>query len=270
MPTVDSYQRNGFTVTIWYDEDAESPREDQAYAVSGLVMKGRNWNFPNDAGISLDDFSGWGEVTERLMKPYAVTDEDSAEVLARFASEEEASAYITPLPGAADGRYGIDAAEGEPALLVLPVWVYDHSDISFSAGARSWPFDDRWDSAQAGVAYMTAAHWANLDGKPWTGSDEQVARATEVLQQEVVTYGRYVNGEVYGYTVTDWDGEQVDGPVGGFIGYESAQEEANMAADNEKHTVKCTGTLNRASGEVEHGRPCPVHNLIAEEFAPQD
>ncbi len=276
MPDVESYQRNGFTVTIWYDEDGESPRGEQEYAVSGLVMWGRNYNFPNDAGINLDDFHGWGEIAERLLKPYAVTDGDDADtVVARFATEQEGSEHITGLWGSDDDdRYSVNAdpVEGGPVLLVLPVWVYEHSSISFSAGSRGWPFDDRWDSAQAGVAYMTAAHWANLMGVdvPWTGSEEQLARATEVLRQEVTTYGQYVNGECYGFTVTDWDGEDVEGPCGGFIGDDGLREEANMAADYAKHTVKCTGWLNRASGEIEHDKPCPVHNLIVEEAVPLD
>jgi hypothetical protein len=274
MTTANSYQRNGFTVEIWYDEDATSPR-DQYDPVSGLVMWGRNYNFPNDAGMPLppdDGFGSWSEVAERLMKPYAVfneeADEDHDFVLDRFATWEEARRHIDGPPRLMGDGYVIDAAwDDGPALLVLPVWVYDHSSISFSAGSRSWPYDDRWDSAQAGVAYLTAAHWRNLKGEDavWTGSEEEVDFATKLLQREVTTYGQYVNGEVYGFTITDWDGEVIGDPCGDIIGYEFAEEEANMEADNAGHTVKCTGTLCRASGEVEHDGPCPVHNLIMEE-----
>ena len=42
------------------------------------------------------------------------------------------------------------------ARVVLPVWGYDHGMLAVHAGARSYPFDDRWDSGLAGINFDSA------------------------------------------------------------------------------------------------------------------
>lgn len=213
--TIETFKENGFTVKIGYDEDAYSPRSD-GYNAANLVLWGRNYDFPNDAGIDLDAFSGWDEVAKELSENY-------------------------------------------DALVVSPVWVYEHSGIALKAGeARTYPFDDPWDSAQAGVAYVTRQTWSECQGTAWTGSDEDVATAHRLIQGDVETYSKYVNGEVYYYSIQDFDGEVVDA-CGGFYGYEDVESEAKGAANELEHQVKCNGTLNRTTGLVEHTETCALH-----------
>lgn len=38
----------------------------------------------------------------------------------------------------------------EPYAEWLPLWLYDHSGITMSCGARTYPYNDRWDSGQVG------------------------------------------------------------------------------------------------------------------------
>ena len=144
------------------------------------------------------------------------------------------------------------------ALLVLPVYGYIHSGIALRAGDRIGQFADPWDSGTAGVAYVTPKIWEYLTDRPWTGSDEDVALATEAITSHVSNFGHYLNGDVYSYRITDWDGEYIDG-CGGFYDIDEVMKEANAAASREVHEPKCTGTLERASGIVVHDRECPIH-----------
>lgn len=148
------------------------------------------------------------------------------------------------------------------ALYVENVWGYSHSGISFKAGPRTYPYDDQWDSGLAGVAYVTLANWQETQGpdRKWTGSEEDQATASALIKGDVETYSQYVNGDVYGYVITDpVDGELQDS-CWGFYGYEDVESAARDAIDGLTHEPKCNGSLNRRTGKIEHGENgCPVH-----------
>jgi hypothetical protein len=141
------------------------------------------------------------------------------------------------------------------ALIVLPVYMLDHSGVALSVT----PFGDRWDSGQIGVAFVTRENWADTQGTDWTGSEEQLQRARELITGDVRDYSMYLGGEVYGYVVTDTDGEVMDSS-GGFLGWDAVREAASEMAHYLVHDVKCNGELNRRTGEVDHEGPCPVHD----------
>jgi hypothetical protein len=115
------------------------------------------------------------------------------------------------------------------ALYSQPVWVYEHSGIALSTGPRTYPFDCPWDSAQCGVAYVTAQNWRVCQGTPWTGSDEDKAMAAEMIKQAVQVYGWYINGETYSWALLGEDGETVDS-CGGYYGWEAVETAAREAA----------------------------------------
>ena len=107
------------------------------------------------------------------------------------------------------------------ALLVEPIYVYIHSGIAFSVGSPgNWP-DQEWDAGVAGLGYVTKANWAETQGSEWAGSDEQRARAHELIVGDVDEYGSWANGECYGYIIKDRFGEEYDS-CWGFIGYDSS------------------------------------------------
>lgn len=211
---LDTQEINGFRVEIDQDQDPMSPRDDDSPGAR-LVMWGKNYDFPNDAGIDIGSYYGWAAIEQMLQ-------------------------------------------ERDDVLVTAPIWVYDHSGIAFKTGERTYPFDDRWDSAQCGVAYVDRKTWADCMGTEWTGSDEQRQQALKLIAGDVETYGQYVNGEVYGYTVTDpADGEVVDS-CWGFYGWDYVVAEATAAAENAVRQVKCSGELNRLTGQVEHGKACEL------------
>lgn len=187
MTTLESTTRKGYKVSITVDYDVDNPH-DSDYAAKLVLHGGRNYIFPNDAGIDFGEFEGWAGVADELAK-----------------------------------RHG--------AILLTPVWVYEHSGIALKAGARTYPFDDRWDSAQVGFAYITQETYQNVTGKRYVGRPSQYKRAAELIQTEVETYGRWVNGECYGFVIEDAEGEFIDS-CGGYIGYEAVEAAANDVIDN--------------------------------------
>lgn len=142
---------------------------------------------------------------------------------------------------------------------ILPLYLYDHSGISISAGAPN-PFDNPrirgdhhgnalgWDTSMVGYIYTTRERIAELCGEPqiptdpfycprtwpedgrsgpnWQGTAE--AWIEQQMREEVGTYNQYLTGDVYGYVIEDPRGEHVDS-CWGFYGTEDAEREAESA-----------------------------------------
>lgn len=86
------------------------------------------------------------------------------------------------------------------ALVVLPLYLYDHSGISISTN-RNYPFDDRWDSFQVGFIYTTEVQVRKVLG--WKSIPKaKIKELEDMLYQEVKTYDSYLRGDVYGYIIT--------------------------------------------------------------------
>lgn len=96
-------------------------------------------------------------------------------------------------------------------VIVLPLYLYDHSGITISTG----PFSCPWDSGQVGYIYVEKDKvrkewgWKHITKK-------RQERIEQALKQEVSTYDDYLTGNVYGYTVSRGD-EELDS-CGGFYG----------------------------------------------------
>lgn len=140
----------------------------------------------------------------------------------------------------------------EPYAEWLPLWLYDHSGITMSCGARTGQFADRWDSGQVGwvvmlketamkelVAFVLDENGQRIkvehphEGSPSTWSYKTCpltdgtwrARAVEVMTGEVELYDQYLTGEIFWYQLykdvsgddngPDWVEEE---SCGGFYG----------------------------------------------------
>lgn len=83
----------------------------------------------------------------------------------------------------------------EKPLMILPVYLYDHSGISISTGAFSCP----WDSGQVGFIWITEESLTKICG------DDIEYRAPEYLKEiidaSVKEYNQYLSGEIYGFTI---------------------------------------------------------------------
>lgn len=127
-----------------------------------------------------------------------------------------------------DKDHGFSSPEGfrewaeEPEqsdLLILPLYLYDHSGITISTGR----FNDPWDSGQVGWIYMTPETLQ----KEFHGDRE---KGLSCLKSEVDSYDQYLRGDVYWYAILDSDGDTIDS-CGGMYGYDYCVTEAKQAAE---------------------------------------
>jgi hypothetical protein len=113
-----------------------------------------------------------------------------------------------------------DKALDDSNVEIAPLWLYDHSGLSLSLG-QSCP----WDSGQIGFAVVTkTAAIKELGATDSTWRE----LASNCIRGEVATYSQYLEGDIYGYAVTDFDGEVVDS-CWGFYGYSEAEKEGQEA-----------------------------------------
>jgi hypothetical protein len=79
--------------------------------------------------------------------------------------------------------------ENEGEVVMLPLYLYDHSGITISTS----PFGCSWDSGKIGIIFVSK-HKIKKEG-----IDE--SKVLEYLENEVKTYDSYLRGEVYGYDI---------------------------------------------------------------------
>jgi hypothetical protein len=229
--TVDKHERNGFTVTIEYDPDCPSPRDDDSPGAQ-LALFARHYTFPNDPGLDPEDFTGWADMAACLRREHG-----AVHIMAVHMMDHS-------------GLY------------------FRASDLGTGSAFPEDP--GRWDSGCIGFAYVDREVWEDTQGTDWQNAftagpeayAEQARMARSLIISDVEQYGMYVNGECFAYTVTDRYGEILD-DCAGFIGIEYATSEADMAADWLKHVAKCSGELDRTAGQITHTGPCPLHDPAA-------
>lgn len=174
---------NGYTVNVYYDNDAQSPRE---------------WD--NAGTIALADRSRYSFGDEKL-------------------SSDEIQSIIN-----------------DPDYLTLPIYIYDHSGITINTTG----FSCSWDSGQCGIIYILKSDAIKEWGKKTLGKRVK-EKALNCLKGEIENLDQFVTGSVYGYEITDSDGNDV-GSCWGFFGtvdycMNEGIAEANAIHSNQVETV---------------------------------
>jgi len=108
-----------------------------------------------------------------------------------------------------------------PANLVLPLYMYDHSGITI----KTSPFSCQWDSGQVGLVYCTRA-----EARREFGDDEE--KALNCMRGDVQSVDDYLTGRVYGFQVFDPDGDMVDSCWGFFGDSDYCMGEGVAAAEH--------------------------------------
>jgi hypothetical protein len=126
--------------------------------------------------------------------------------------------------------------ENHGAIHIYPVWMYDHSGVSYSMGKYSWPFNEMsgrdypfncpWDSSLCGLIFTTEERMDYLGI-----AERDPITIKKWLNGEIDEYSDWASGDVYYYTIDCPDGEG-DG-CAGLIGYKYAGEAAEEAFDFE-------------------------------------
>jgi len=95
------------------------------------------------------------------------------------------------------------------ALIVLPLYLYDHGGITMNTTG----FSCIWDSMPVGFIYISKAK-ARAEYSVKRISKILKKRIEQYLVSEVSIYDMYLMGEVYGCQLIDTDGEQMDACYG--------------------------------------------------------
>jgi hypothetical protein len=69
MDAIETREVHGFSCEVVYDFDPMSPRDYGDMGTKFVLSHGR-YDFPNEAGIDLDEYGSWEEVTEALSDHY--------------------------------------------------------------------------------------------------------------------------------------------------------------------------------------------------------
>lgn len=114
---------------------------------------------------------------------------------------------------------------------IQPVYMYDHSGLSFSMGGYGvgW-YHAQWDAGQIGYIVVKDA-----DIRKWFGvkriTDAVLSKAIDVLDSEVKEYGAYCNGDVCRWFLYDQDGELIDS-CGGYYDCDGCVSDVEAEIDH--------------------------------------
>lgn len=177
---------------VFYDQDAESPREfiSEAGGTSTFIIWSRAYHSPDDNEFHEPfDFQVWWSGAWAVMCP------DGSEWHSPYASKEDAEKELGYL--VAQGHEGYSVAHLDEGAGVggvcLPVFAYEHGAIMYRASKDGNPCP--WDSGQAGYIYSTADQI-----KEW---GVEIEKVPEYLSGEVDSYSRWANGEFWGYVLSE-------------------------------------------------------------------
>jgi hypothetical protein len=113
----------------------------------------------------------------------------------------------------------------------LKVWMYDHGGVAVRTGdSNPWGIGwMAWDSGLLGVIAVKKTDACKEYGYKRACKSVQ-ERAEKCLEHEIEALNTFVSGEIYGYTVEDESGEEVDS-CWGFYDIDEAVNEAKGYID---------------------------------------
>lgn len=204
MEPFETYEHEGFTIELHYDQDCESPREDLNNGLLlGFPHRNRNigdevWDPAKQWAICPDCHRG--ETTDDCPRCDADGDVRCDDLSLDEVIDHIRSTY--------------------KATVVLPVSLYDHSGVSYYVGGPR----DPWDSGMVGFILDTPER---LDITGFAPKDE--ADMVRALTAEIETYSMWANGECCGYVIKDRNDDEVES-CWGFYGSEAALDAAEAVA----------------------------------------
>jgi hypothetical protein len=160
----------GFPIAIQYDDAPESPREWDTLGT--MVCAHRRYTL-GDVQVESGDIG----FMEYLNKEYFIVADR-----AHSTSTDSDDAVI---------RNWI-----QKQLILLPLFLYDHSGITMNTSGFSCP----WDSGQVGWIYVTRERVRNAYGVARI-SQQLEGVVQDRLRAEVAVYNDYLTGDVYGFDI---------------------------------------------------------------------
>jgi len=116
--------------------------------------------------------------------------------------------------------------KAEDPAVILPLYLYEHSGITM----KTTPFDCRWDSGQVGFIWITKK--AALDNWSWKRLNKaRLQQIKDYILADVKVYDDFISGAVYGYTIKNPDGEEIEASCWGFYGFDSIKEDGHAIVE---------------------------------------
>ena len=109
----------------------------------------------------------------------------------------------------------------------LKIYAYEHGGITISA-SRTGQFKDKWDSGLFGVIVMSREDAKKEYGG--TPEDQIEELVLKNMEAEIEILDKYYRGEVYGFTTTDENENEIE-MTGGYYGVDDALSEAKYTID---------------------------------------
>lgn len=176
----------GFTAFIEVDESPENPRETQD-TLTTIVAFHRRYAFGDKTDYRQEDYSSWDELRQAII-------------------------------------------ENEHPIIIEPLYAYIHGGVV----VKTTPFSDQWDSGQIGFVFIPYSRVKEVAAcspkKPaltayYDSHMYERAIAKQIVEDEVTTYNRYLEGDFWLAFVEGPDGEIVE-TVDGLEGREDAKHAA--------------------------------------------
>lgn len=211
--TAEEFDVEGLKVKIEYDFDPQCPRKEGFGALGVMACRHSRRNLGDE-----DGFEKLREVMEESPHFDDSWNDPSSE---SYKDLSDPGVLIALLD---TGVF--------PEIISLPLYLYDHSGLTMNTTG----FSDPWDSSMVGVIFITEeVVRKELLGYPKLYSEVLKDRfrpaGEKHLKQEVEVYDVYLRGEVYGFTVSDEEGEELDS-CWGYYGLDHVREDARRAAHN--------------------------------------
>lgn len=179
----ESIDYKGYTIKVYYDEDARNPRKESDCYNGQMVCWHRRYDLGDDHDYR--DF-------EDFACQYLGMDEDK--FYDKFNGDYSAIS---------------DALE-KAGIVMLPLYLYDHSGITMNTSG----FSCGWDSGQVGFIWTDIKRLQDVGHtwKKWTKARKE--KVINWLESEVEEFDSYITGRVFRYEVVDEDDETIDSCCG--------------------------------------------------------
>lgn len=198
---VETIEYKGYKINIYQDDCDESPREWDN--LGKMLCSHRRYNL-GDEQLENYNHSFWNDFTRYIQNKYNIVDYDEKETYLYDNCSEE----LTEKGEEKINKWIKDN------IIVLPLYLYDHSGITISTSE----FSCRWDSGQVGYIFVDFETIKKEYGVKRV-SKKLKEKVKKVLKSEVNTYDDYIRGNIYGFMIEDEFGNE-EGGCWGFYGYD--------------------------------------------------
>lgn len=195
-----NYDGKAHMLHVQHDEDAQDPRKEMDHFTVMACFH------PRCTLGDADRMGTVGAVWEDLVRknvpePEIVAAARSGRITVPSEPDDEPADDGEILEAVSDwileGERGSVAAAMEllkGRIACLPLWLYEHSGQTISCGARTYPYNDRFDSSAVG---WIVALKSDVLKELQCPEAEWEQKAEECMRAEVDTYDRWLRGDVW-------------------------------------------------------------------------